>query len=670
MHDFTLLRDLVILVAVAIPVVALANRIRVPSIVGFLVAGVLIGPSALGLVRDVASVTALAEFGVVLLLFAIGLELSLVRIIRMGRDMLQGGTLQVVGTLLAVAALAFALAVPLESAVFYGALAALSSTAVVLKVYTDRAALDSAYGRIVVAILLFQDLMVVPLVLLVRILGGGSTGAGSVLKEVGAALLVVGGLLVVGRFVIPWVLERIVNLRNREIFTLFIMFFGLGAAYLTSLFGLSLAIGAFIAGLVVSESEYGVQALSDVLPFRDTFSGIFFTSVGMLLDVGYVAEHPGVVLGAALGILVLKAVIATGAGLALRQTLQVSLVAGLGLAQVGEFSFVLASVAAPFDLFGAGAYQVFLGASVLTMLATPFVIAAAPVIADRVCRLAHLPSRDLPVEGEAEVEQLEDHVIIVGYGVNGRNLARVLDGAGIPYVILEQDGRVVRRAREDLQPILFGDATRIEVLERVGVRRARIIVFAISSPQDEHRGVSIARQLNPNLRIVVRTRYLKSMPELEAIGANEVIPEEFETSLEIFSRVLRHYEIPSNVIEREVEAARTEYYGALLGRERPNLQLDALAHLGVHRAIELVEITEQSPVIGENPVSLALRRETGAMVIAVVRDGVPFFTPDPDFQFQAGDTVVLVGDREALDLAEKLFTATPEARATSATPDS
>lgn len=657
MHDFDLLRDLVILVAVAIPVVAAANRFRVPSIVGFLLTGTAIGPHALRLVREVESVGALAEIGVVLLLFAIGLELSLAGIIRMGRELVQGGLLQVVGTMLAVGGLAVALAAPLPRAVFYGALAALSSTAVVLKVYTDRGALDSPHGRLVVAILLFQDLMVVPLVLLVRILGGTGTGALGVAREVGLALVVVGGLLVVGRFVIPWVLERIVSLRNRELFTLFIMFFGLGAAYLTSLFGLSLAIGAFIAGLLVSESEYGVQALSDVLPFRDTFSGIFFTSVGMLLDIGYLVDHPLLVLGVALGILLLKAAVAAGAGLALRRTLQVSLVAGLGLAQVGEFSFVLASVAQPFDLFTADAYQVFLGASVLTMLAAPFVIAAAPAVADRVCRLAGAPAPDLAAAGAEEIEQLRDHVIIVGYGVNGRNLARVLDGAGIPYVILEQDGRVVQRAREQLQPIIFGDATRPDVLERVGIERARIIVFAISSPQDEHRGVALARQLNPNVRIIVRTRYLRAMPELESVGADEVIPEEFETSLEIFSRVLRHYDIPSNVIEREVQAARAEYYGVLLGRERAELELDALAHLGVHRAIDLVEVKEGSRGVGEHPATLNLRRQTGATVIAVVREGTAYYTPDPEFRFQPGDTVVLVGDEDALEKAGRIFRA-------------
>lgn len=420
MLELTLLRDLVILVAVAIPIVAVANRLRIPSIVGFLVAGVLIGPHALRLVQEAESVSALAEIGVVLLLFAIGLELSLARIIRMGREVIQGGALQVVGTMLAVAGLAAALAVPLDRAVFYGALAALSSTAVVLKVYTERAALDSSYGRLAVAILLFQDLMVVPLVLLVRLLGGTDTSLAATLNEVGAALLVVGGLLIVGRWVIPWVLGRIVSLRNRELFTLFIMFFGLGAAYLTAMFGLSLAIGAFIAGLVVSESEYGVQALSDVLPFRDTFSGIFFTSVGMLLDIGYVVDHPLVVVGVAFGILVLKTAVATGAGLALKRTVQVSIVTGLGLAQVGEFSFVLATVAEPFGLFGPDAYQVFLGASVLTMLATPFVISAAPFVADRICRTAGVPARDLPVREEDEAEDLADHVIIVGYGVNGQ----------------------------------------------------------------------------------------------------------------------------------------------------------------------------------------------------------------------------------------------------------
>jgi len=652
MHDFPILRDLVILVAAAIPVVIAAHRLRVPSVVAFLLTGIAIGPQGLGLIGRQDSVAGLAELGVLLLLFTIGLELSLSRVVRLGRLVLQGGGLQLVGTAAAVAAVAVATGTAGNAAVLYGALVALSSTAIVLRVYTDRGELDTPHGRVVVAVLLFQDLCVVPLMLLIPVLAGGAAGGAgttdAIVRTFGLSLAVLAALVLGGRLLVPRVLERVAALRNREIFTLSIVLFGLGAAYVTASFGLSLAIGAFIAGLVIAESEYGLQALSDVLPFRDTFSGIFFISVGMLLDTGLLVQRPLTLLGAAAAVVLLKTVVAAVATYSLGRSLQVSVMSGLALAQVGEFSFVLAGVAAPLGLLPPDHFQVFLGASVASMLATPFVIAAAAPVAEAVCRLSRRPAIELLPHETDRVARLEDHVIIVGYGLNGRNLARVLRAAGIGYVILEQNGQVVRRARLEREPILFGDGTRHEVLERVGIAKARVIVFAISAPAAEHRGVAVARQLNPGIRIVVRTRYVAALDDLSRAGADEVVPEEFETSLEVFARVLRLYGIPSNTIEREVAAVRGEHYGVLRGLALPGLKLDALKHLGVHAALDTVEVEEDARAIGESPTTLDLRRETGTTLIAVVRDGKALYTPDPEFRFRAGDTVVLVGQGEAL----------------------
>jgi len=653
----TLLRDLVVLVGLAIPVVALTTRLRVPSIVGFLLTGIAIGPHALGLIRGVESVHQLAEVGVVLLLFAIGLELSLPRVMRLGRVLVLGGTMQVVGTLAAVALGAMALGTPPARGVLYGALAALSSTAIVLKVYTERGALDSADGRIVIPIVLFQDLCIIPLVLLVDVLGGAAGTAWQAATKIGVSVVVVTALVIGGRVVIPRLLAQVAKVRSRELFTLSIVFLAVGAAFVTQAFGLSLALGAFLAGLVISESDYGTQALSDVIPFRDALTGIFFASVGMLLDLRFVVERPVLVVGAAALVIVLKSLVATGAGLGLRRPVQVAVVAGLGLAQVGEFSFVLAELARPTGLLDDDGYQLFLGASALTMLAAPFVIAGARPVSRWVGRLTRQPAP--PPEDDAETESLTDHTIIVGYGVNGRNLARVLDGAGVPYVILEQNAETVEQARAELQPMLFGDATRPEMLELVHLERARVLVFAISSPADELRGVTVARALSPTVHIVVRTRYVRAMDDLLRAGANEVVPEEFETSLAIFSRVLRYYEVPSNVIGREIEAARTELYGMAIGGAGVEGHLERLARLGVHHGVEIVEIERGAAAVGTNPVTLNLRRETGASVIAVVRDDAVLYTPDPGFRFRAGDTVLLAGDDEALAKGRAAFLAPP-----------
>ncbi len=656
MEQLRVLRDLVILLAAALPVIIVAHRLRVPTVVAFLLAGMAIGPHGLRLIAQQGSVAGLAEIGVVLLLFTIGLELSLSRVVRLGRLVLQGGGLQVLGTVAAGAALALGMGIGTRAALLSGALVALSSTAIVLKMYADRGELDTPHGRVVVGVLLFQDLCVVPLMLLIPVLAG-SGPAGSPLGDFVSSLAVLAALVLGGRLLVPRVLARVVALRNREIFTLCVMFFGLAAAYVTASFDLSLAIGAFVAGLVIAESEYGLQALSDVLPFRDTFSGIFFISVGMLLDLRFLWQRPLLLAGAALLVIVLKTIMGAGATLSLGRSLRVAVIAGLGLAQVGEFSFVLAGAAVPLGLLDPAGYQLFLGASVLSMLAAPFLVAAAEPVAERVHRLARRPPIALPPQEAPEVARRQDHVIIVGFGLSGQSLARVLKAAGIPYVILEQNGQMVRRARLAREPIYFGDGARPEVLEKVGIARARVIVFAISAPAAERRGTAIARQLNPNVRIVVRTRYVATMDDLRAAGADEIVPEEFETSVEIFARVLRLYGVPTNTIEREIDAVRGEHYGVLRGVAVPNLKLDALKHLGVHAALEIIEVEAGAPALGENATTLRLRHETGATLIAVVRDGRAYYTAGPDYRFAVADTVVLVGEGEALRRACALFRA-------------
>ena len=619
--------------------------------------GAVIGPYGLALIPNAESVTVLADLGVLLLLFTIGLELSLTRVMQLGRVALQGGALQVGGTLVAVAAVATGLGVPINQAVFYGGLVALSSTAVVLKVYADRGELDTPHGRVVVLIFLFQDLCVVPLMLFMPMLADAQAGSAAVGNWAGIArsLLVVAILVAGGRVVVPWVLDRIVLLRDRELFTLCIGFFGLGAAFATASFGLSLALGAFVAGLVISESEYGLQAMSNVLPFHDVFSGIFFASVGMLLDARFLIAQPLLVVGATVGILLLKGLLSAAVVLSLRRGLQASIASGFSLAQVGEFSFILAGVGVPLGLFAGNDYQLFLAVSVLTMVATPFMIARARQTADGIERVLGRSRFTAPLPDEESAVQLKDHTIIVGYGFSGRRLAHVLDSARLPYVVLEQNGQAVRSARREGVPIFFGDGTRRAVLERVGCERARVILFVISSTADERRGVVAARELNPAVRIIVRTHFVRAIEDLTRLGASEVVVEEFEASVELFALVLEFYEVPSNTIRREVDAVRSEHYSMLRGESRPDLQLDTLKHLGIHSALDLVQVEEDSAAVGGNPSTLNLRRDTGATLVAVVRDGKAFYKRDATFQFRVGDTAVLVGEQEALERGAALF---------------
>ena len=646
---------LLILVGLAIPIVALAHRLRMPPLVGFFAAGVVVGPHGVGLIDGPDQIRTLSELGVALLLFAVGLELSLSLVRRWARSVFVGGGLQVSATLGAGALAAVALGVPPRQAIFYGALAAMSSTAIVTKAYADRAELDAPHGRAVISILLFQDLCILPLMLLLPLLAFGGDAAGGGL-ELARGLAIMAALVVGGRFLVRWTLDRVVLFRDRDLFTLCVSFFGIGAAVVTSAAGFSIAIGAFIAGLIISESEYGLQALSDVLPFRALFSGIFFTSLGMLLDIPAVLDQLPLLLLLSVVVVAVKAAIAAGVVLALGGMLKTALTSGLSLAQVGEFSILLAAAGLPLGLFRDGDYQLFLSVAVLSMMATPFFIHFAGPLAERVsARLgAAAPARAAP---RGTLETLAGHTIIVGYGLAGRYLARVLTAAGITCAVVDQNPELVRRAREDGITVVYGDGTQPAVLEHVRLREARTIVFAIASPADERRGAAVARNLSRAVRIVVRTRYIRASDDLLELGANDVVVEEFEASIELFARALDSYEIPINRIWREVESVREEHYGLLRGKAAPDLRLDALRHLGIHEALELVEVEEQSPAIGGSATSLELRRRTGAVQLAVVRDGRPIYRRAPDFHYRAGDTVVLVGNPASLESALALFRA-------------
>jgi CPA2 family monovalent cation:H+ antiporter-2 len=461
-------------------------------------------------------------------------------------------------------------------ALLYGMLVALSSTAIILKVYADRGELDSAHGRVVIAILLFQDLCVVPFMLLLPIMAGTSSGVLAAIQTTFISLLVAGSIVVLGRVIVPRILRRIATMRNNEVFTLAVLAIGLGAAYITHAFGLSLALGAFLAGLIIAESEYGLQAVSDVLPFRDTFSGIFFTSVGMLLDVRFFAANALLVIGFAVSIVLIKTLINFFVIRSVKRSQRVGLVAGLALAQVGEFSFVLASSAVALQLFTAGDYQVFLGAAILTMLAAPFIVNAAPKLTDWAFQFRALPTMEFATREARAIKPLTDHVIIVGYGLNGRNVARALRRKGIAYTVLESNGQIVRQARLDREPVFFGDGTRAEVLDRVGIERARVVVFCLASLGDERRAVAVARHIQPRIHIVCRTRYVSEIAELRRLGADEVVPEEFETSLEIFARVLRKYAVPDDQIRLAAEAARGDHYEMLRTRGATHHPIDEL----------------------------------------------------------------------------------------------
>ena len=647
----------IIFIASAV-VVFLLHKLRIPSLVGFLVAGVIIGPHGVGIVNDTHAVESLAEIGVILLLFTIGIEFSMARLIRMKKAVITGGGGQVFLTIALSAAVSYFATGNINRSVFFGFLIALSSTAIVLKMLADKGETDSPHGRIMVGILIFQDLCVVPLMLLIPILSGEGATITEIVLRMGEAVLIIAVVLVSARWVVPNLLHQVVSTRSRELFITTIILLCLGIALLTARFGLSLALGAFLAGMIISESEYAHQATADVLPFKESFIGLFFVSVGMLMNINHMADNCLMIATAVTLIFGLKVVTALTASLLSGTPLRPSLHAGLGLAQVGEFSFVLAIAGKTSGLITEDFYQIFLSSSVVTMMMTPFVLKTAPSISGWLAA-RHLLERAGRMKKVSEADgfprRRQGHVIIIGFGLNGRNLARVLKEAGIPYVVLEMNSDTVREMKKKGEPIYYGDGSSKDILDKLNIKKARLLVVAISDPASTRRMVSIARHENPEMHIIVRTRYLAEVEDLMTLGANEVIPEEFETSVEIFSRVLRQYHFPDNMIEEMVHTIREDSYTALRSIELPKRHLfDSVVWLP-EMGINGYRLPGDSLFIGKSIGELQVRKNTGATIIAVRRAAEVFTNPVPAFIFQAGDIILFTGQRKEMEKALDYF---------------
>ncbi len=657
MSDLPFLRQLIIVLAATISIVFVFQKLRLPTIVGFLLAGVIIGPNGLQLITSLSQVETLAEIGVVLLLFSIGLEFSFETIVSVQRRVIWAGLLQVGLTILLVLALTRFFGLSIEIGIFYGFLLSLSSTAIVLRIYNDRREINSIQGRLASGVLLFQDLCIVPMMLLLPVLG--QSGKGSLVSIVWAVAKALFALVLIvwaARRFLPRLLHQVALLRNREIFILFVVLICLGTVWLASESGLSLALGALIAGLVISESELSHQIIADVLPLRDCFSGIFFISIGMLLNLDLLTRDFLTPLMNLLLIVGIKSLVIFAVFWWLYGSIRLAVLLGLSLAQVGEFSFILAKAGINYKLLTPANEQLFLAGSILSMIATPFLIQSVHGLAVGLeAMLGASPESTSAGETAASENVAQGHVVVVGYGLNGQNLARVLKEVGIPYRVLEMDPDLVRCAKAAGEPIFFGDGTRPEILQQAGIRQARVVVIAISDPAATARVVSQARRLRPDLYIIVRTRYVAEIDHLYRLGANQVIPEEFETSVEIFARVLEEYHVPRNVISLQVDLIRKEHYSTLRGLRLQGKQLDELNQFLVGTTTDIFSIVGASPVVGKSLEEVDLRSRCGATVIAVVRAGKSYHNLGADFALAAGDMLVLLGDHKALDDAAQIL---------------
>lgn len=657
--EIPIIREVVIIFTLSITVLLFCHRLRLPPIVGFLLTGVLCGPHGLGLVKNVEDVDNLATVGIVLLLFTVGMEFSLGSIIKYRYYFFVGGALQVF--------LSFGIAVLFGKAflianwpvlVFLGFLVPLSSTAIVLRAIEEKGEGDSPHGKFIIGVLIFQDIIAIPMMLMVpMIAGGGNFGAEHLFLFIkGMVLLIV--MAFVAWWAVPKLLDYVTRTKSKELFLLSVLTICFAVAWITSSVGLSLSLGAFLAGLVVSESEYSEEAVGNILPFQTIFTSFFFVSMGMLLDLQFVIKQPFLIVALAAAVILLKGTVAGGTALVLGLPLRSAILSGIALSQIGEFSFVIAQAGINLGLASEYQYQLFLAVSLLTMGVTPTLISWSQVVAQKAMELP-LPKRikaglHYSFE-ESQQHHLKDHIIIVGFGLRGRHLAQVAKQTGIPYLILEMNPDTVKAEKLKGEPIRFGDPTHHSVLSHAGVKNAKGICIVINDPMATMRIVHTARNFNPDIYIITRCRYFKEAKPLFTFGADDVIPDEFGSSLEIFSCVLNRLGVEKEKIAKCLHEIRVEGYDAMRWQSHEVVSTPQLPFSSTDAQIETLTITDGSLLAGKTLQEAELRKNYGITVLLIKRDGQTITHLEANTQLIIGDQLVIVAPPSTIQNVKPLF---------------
>lgn len=646
---------LLLLAAVVAGVVAF-RFFRLPPLLAYLVVGILIGPNALGLFPDKEETRYLAEFGVVFLMFSIGLEFSLPKLKAMRRIVLGLGAAQVVVTivitLIVGAAIGRYFNVNLAGAFALGGALAMSSTAIVLKMLAERVQLDTEHGKRIVGVLLFQDLAVVPLLVIVPAL---SAATGTMLQTLGIALLkaavLLTLLLVGGQRVLRWWLHAVARLKSQELFTLNLLLVALAMAWLTEIAGLSLALGAFIAGMLISETEFRHRVEEDIKPFRDMLLGLFFVTIGMLLNPRIVVDNFGWVILALIVPVAFKFGLIFALARAFGATAGTSIRTALALATAGEFGFVLLGQAGGLGLVNDLVLQVALAAMVLSIMAAPVLLQYSDRI---VLRLASsewlLKSLEIASIAQRAIA-VDKHVVICGFGRSGQHLAKMLEQEDISFVALELDPDLVREAAAAGESVVYGDAARREALVAAGIARASALVITYADAPSALKVLHHVHELNPSLAVIVRTHDDHDLDRLKRAGATEVVPEILEGSLMLGSHALVLLGVPLARVAKRLSDVRDQRYRLLRGHFQSAGDEDS-SDDETHARLHSVWIDADAAAVGESLQDLNLA-SVGAEVTSVRRRGIRGADPTPDMRLQAGDVVVLRGGPEALELAEQ-----------------
>jgi len=654
--ELSVLKDIVIIFALSSLVNYLFTRIKVPTIIGYMLTGVMVGPKLMGIIKAPQEIELMAEIGIVLLLFMIGMEFSLNHLFKIRRRVFLGGFLQLTLTTLVTTFLAHAYHLNWKAAVFVGFLTALSSTAVVLKLLQDRSEITSNYGRTVLGILIFQDVILVPLMLFTPFLGGTQINYSTELVMLALkSVIIIGSLYIGNRWLMPKLLHKIAMTRNQELFMMIVLLICLSVALMTYQMGMPLAFGAFLAGLMISESEYSHDAFGNLVTFRDTFTSFFFVSIGMLLDLSFVANHFVLILATVAIVVLLKMFVGAFAAFLLGHTFKGTILVGVALSQVGEFSFILAKLGKDYSILDNYFYQLFLAVAVITMSISPFVIQLGTSISNLLLRL---PIPKWMIEGlfplkQIEIPDLHNHLVLIGKDSRAQNLSKMAKYYNLPYVSIVFDPEIARHRQEKGEIVVYGDAFNLPILQKAHVDKAHIVVISIGKLDVLKVIIDKVRQLNKHAAIVVRTRHIEDIEALYKIGATQVIPEEFETAIDLFERVMSNFLLPRKDIDLAIDQIRSDHYGIFM-EENTNTKYNISKDIPDVEIIPM-EIMAHAPIIGKTLAESQLRQSYGITLVALKRDQKVIDHPKPTMVFSEGDVLYLLGKTEQITRVSELF---------------
>jgi CPA2 family monovalent cation:H+ antiporter-2 len=659
--DFMLAGVCVILLSVIL--LYAGQRFRLPSIVSFLVIGMLVGPFGFAIITDQAVIDTIGEIGIILLLFTIGLEFSFQKLLRSWRTVIIGGVVQVCTTIVAITFITHFFQMQFNEALIFGFIVSLSSTAIVMKILQEKGEVDTLQGRTLLGILIFQDLAIIPMMLILPLLAGNRDIDLSALPlQAGKVALIILVIVIMARWIIPAFLFRVAREKSRELFLFTIAGICIVIAWLTSEAGLSFTLGAFIGGLIIGESDYNIDALSHIIPFRDVFAAIFFLSIGMLLDTRTVVGNYQYVTLIVIVIIIVKILTGAFSAAVLGMPTRVCVFSGFALCQIGEFSFVLAKNGLDSALFPVGVYQVFLAGAIITMALTPFTMNAAPNVVDLLYRI--VPQRFAIKKTAAETlnlkEELADHIVIAGYGITGKSVAQAATIAGIPYMVIELNPEIIKKERSRYRPnFIFGDAVQKEVLEHAGIQRARTLVVVVSEEEAIPRIIHTARQISPTVHILARTRHVRDARYLLDLGADEVISEEFEAALEIFTCALKGYQLPDAEIARIIERSK-KMGNAMFSKDKDSQHIQArnVETLFKVTHVHAIRVEPGSQAEGKTIAELDLKNRFGIMDFALRKGHANLIHAPDTTRLVAGDILVFfITDQKAGEIIH-LFSGT------------